>query len=89
MKRVTLNVEYHFVVTYNTETERFELDYNAQTTRLKDGPVWDADRQEWRPLQDWEWERDGTAYNNAADGLFTLVSELNRARKNFEVPSLQ
>lgn len=84
----TPNVEYHFVIKYNTQEGRFEIDYEAQSTNFDGKPVYDLDRGEWRPLYDGEWVKDGTEYNNAADDLWRLVSELNSARKNFTIPSL-
>jgi hypothetical protein len=89
MKKDELNVHYHYVIQYNTETGEFVLDYETQDTQFPNGPVWDPIHEEWRPLQDWEWQRDETAYNRAGDDIYRLVDELNKARKEWRIPTLQ
>jgi hypothetical protein len=72
-------LQYHFVVMYDCETGEFQLDYETQGAVFSDGPVFDKDTQEWRLLEDDEWEEDGTPYNTAGDALFdTLESDLNK-----------
>ena len=72
-------LQYHFVVMYDCETGEFELDYETQNAVFRDGPVFDKDTQEWRRLLDYEWENDGTIYNNAGDGLYrALENDLNK-----------
>ena len=81
-------VHYHFVIQYDTDTGEFMLDYDTQDSQFPNGSVWDKDYEKWRPLRDSEWERDETVYNRAGDDLYRLVGELNKARKEWRVPSL-
>lgn len=71
--------QYHFVVSYDTETGEFELDYETQGVVFSNGPVFEKDKQEWRRLYDDEWELDETDYNIAGDALYrTLHNDLNK-----------
>jgi len=60
---------YHFVVTYDTGTGEFDLDYEAQH-HFQNGPVYESKKGEWRRLYAHEWEEDKTDYNIAGDALF-------------------
>jgi len=82
------NVQYHFVVKFDTEDGKFELDYTTQSVIFTEGSVYQPDKKEWRRLHDSEWERDETAYNRAGDDLYFLLDKLNDARQNYRVPSL-
>ena len=82
------NAKFFFVVSYDTETGEFDLDYQAQQEFTKGKPVLE-NSSHYRALSEWEWERDETPYNRAGDDLFRLIGELNDARKNFRPPSLQ
>lgn len=73
--------EYHFVVVYNTATGEFDMDYDTQSTVFTNGPVYDADKDEWRRLYDHEWEDDKTDYNIAGDALYRVLH--NTLNKNF------
>ena len=71
-------LQYHFVVMYDCETGEFQMDYETQSAVFPDGSVFDKNSDEWRPLEDHEWENDGTIYNNAGDSLYrTLAYGLN------------
>ena len=72
-------LQYHFVVMYDIETGEFQMDYDTQDAVFSDGPVFDKETQEWRLLEDEEWENDGTSYNTAGDALFdVLENTLNK-----------
>lgn len=72
-------LQYHFVVMYDCETGEFQMDYETQSAVFSDGPVFDKSKDEWRLLEDEEWEKDGTIYNNAGDSLYrTLMNDLNK-----------
>jgi hypothetical protein len=73
------SLQYHFVVTYDCETAEFFVDYETTSTMFHDAPVFDKSSDEWRPLRDDEWQRDGTIYNVAGDALFNiLIDNLNK-----------
>lgn len=72
-------IQYHWVVCYDAETAEFTLDYDTMSAVFPDGTVFDKRTDEWRLLEDDEWQEDGTIYNNAGDALFnTLMSDLNK-----------
>lgn len=67
------NKQYHFVVFYDSETDMFELDYDTQSAKFNDEPIWNKDTEEWEELQDSDWERDESDYNRAGDLLHEII----------------
>lgn len=65
-----MSKQYHYIVTYDTDTKEFTMDYEVE---LPNGAVWDKENEWWRTLEDHEWEDDTSDYNRAGDALaFTI-----------------
>ena len=78
-----MNTEYHFVVFYNSATNKFEIDYDTRQAMFWNGPVYEADTDTWRLLEDEEY-KDGGVYDKASETLFRLLETANNERNDNE-----
>ena len=69
-------MQYHYVVMYDDETGRFEMDYHTQESKFNNAPLFDTNTDEWLELEARHWETDNTIYNKAADTLYLAINDL-------------
>lgn len=64
-----MSKQIHFVVMYDTETGEFEMDYETQDDRFRQGYIFDTDKQEWSRVSDDDLHNDDSDYCKSADAL--------------------
>jgi hypothetical protein len=74
------DIEIHFVVKYDTETETFAVDYETQDAMFHEGAIYDNGLSCWRRPADDELDNDDSEYCRSADRLFVAVERLNGSR---------
>jgi hypothetical protein len=74
-----MSKEFHYVVVFDSETEQFRMDYETQSSKFHDAPVFDSEQGEgeWVALDAaTTWEDDQSLYSRAADALDTMMTGL-------------
>lgn len=69
-------MQYHYVVMYDDETGKFEMDYHTQEAKFNNAPLFDTNTDKWLQLEAHHWETDDTIYNRAADTLYLAIDNL-------------
>jgi hypothetical protein len=67
--------QYHYVVVWNVEKGRFEIDIETMDSNFPNGEIWNEDAQEWES----RYEIDGMneAYLDIEDVLARALSDVN------------
>lgn len=71
---------HHFVITYNTEYDEWQLDAEAETEFMPDGTIYDHDTGEWA----WDYDGDGVFHPDAerlAKQITQAIKQLNKGLK--------
>ena len=63
------NKQYHFVVKFDAETQRFEMDYDTQEEKFHNAPVFDPETNSWVELTSDDIHWDGSLYSRSGDAL--------------------
>jgi hypothetical protein len=66
----------HFVVTYDVDSDTYEMDYDSLMAKFHDQPIYNTKTDEWETLTHDQWEFDWTVYNRSGDALADVVHNL-------------
>lgn len=67
--------QFHFVVMYDEETGKFEMDYDTQDVKFDNCPIYDVDADEWENCLG-HLDDDNSTYNRAADTIYLAIKDL-------------
>lgn len=70
---VTMSKQYHYVVVFDEESGRFDLDYDTMSAVFPNGTVYETDSNEWSAVADADLYDDESVYNKAGDAIASVL----------------
>jgi hypothetical protein len=69
-------MQYSFVVTYDSADDTFIMDYDSQEVFFHNAPIYDPETEDYRRLNESDWEDEKSDYNRSADAIYMAIRDL-------------
>jgi hypothetical protein len=76
-----MSKQHHYIISYNTEWERWELDADSEEVKFPDGTIWDDEADTWHR----DYNGDGEFYPEAehlSEAISKAIKQLNEGLKS-------